>query len=106
MAEEAGRLREDLAHPLVRAAQGAAVLLQGRGGEQGPGESEERPEETHPVAVTLFLPLPKQPDDPTTAKEACLYSTPQSQRLLCHGRLCKMSAYGIYIDMAFIKSIL
>lgn len=38
VAQEAGRLRQDLAQPLVRPAGGAAPLLQRRGGDQSPGE--------------------------------------------------------------------
>lgn len=43
VAQEAGRLRQDLAQPLVCLTGGAAPLLQRRGGDQSPGEETDTP---------------------------------------------------------------
>lgn len=51
MAQEAGRLRQDLAQPLVCPTRGAAPLLQGRGRDQSPGEETDTPVHSRKVHI-------------------------------------------------------
>lgn len=55
VAQEAGRLRQDLAQPLVCPTGGAAPLLQRRGGDQSPGEEADTPFQRRKVNVQSAL---------------------------------------------------